>query len=170
MTKARATFSIFRYLSSGPNSTLLMKYMGCCCQDSSRTSTPTMAALLTDKYKNSGFSTSSLLEIGGQERYCLKSENAASHSNVHSKVFPFFRKEKMGMAFRADAAMNLEREAILPVRHCTSFTIVGLFISRIAQHLSGFASIPQFMSINPRNFPASTANAHLYGFSLMLCC
>ena len=123
MTKARATFSIFRYLSSGLCSTLLMKYTGCCCWDSSQTSAPAMVASLTDKYKNSGFPTSSLLKIGGQERYCLKSENAASHSDVHSKVFPFLRKNKMRMTFRANAAMNLEREAILPVRHCTSFTL-----------------------------------------------
>ena len=140
MTKARATFSIFRYLSLGPCSTLLMKYTGCCCQDSSQTNAPAMATSLTDKYKNNGFPTSGLLKIGGQERYCLKSKDAASHSDVHSKVFPFFMREKMGMAFRADAAMNLEREVILPMRHCTSFTIIGLFISRIVRHLSGFAS------------------------------
>ena len=132
MTKARATFSNFRYLSSGPCSTLLMKYTGYCCRDFSRTSAPAMAASLTDRYKNSSFPTSGLLKTGGQERYCLKSENAASHSGIHSKVFPFFKREKMGIAFWADVAMNLEREAILPVRHCTSFTVVGLFISMIA--------------------------------------
>ena len=86
-----------------------MKYMGCCCPESSRTNTPTMAAPLTERYKNRGFLASGLLKIGGQERYLLNSSKATSHSDVHLKVCPFLRREKKGRAFRADAAINLER-------------------------------------------------------------
>lgn len=38
----------------------------------------------------------------------------------------------------------------------------------IAWKLSGFTSIPQLVSINPKNFPACTPNVHLSGFKLIL--
>ena len=34
--------------------------------------------------------------------------------------------------------------------------------------LSGFASIPQLLTIKPKNFPAKTTKAHLAGFNFML--
>ena len=53
-----------------------MKYMGCCWRESSRTNTPVMATLLTERYKNKGFLASSLLSLRRQERYFLNSPNA----------------------------------------------------------------------------------------------
>ena len=147
-----------------------MKYTGCCYRESSRTNAPAMATPLIERYKIRGFVASGLLSIGGQERYFLNSSKVASHSDIHSKAFPFLRREKKGRAFRTDATINLKREAILPMRRCTSLTVVGLLISRIAQHLSGFVSIPRYVSTNPKNFPAATANTHLWGFNLILCC
>ena len=41
-------------------------------------------------------------------------------------------------------------------------------ISSIAFIFSGFASIPQLLTMKPRNFPADTAKEHLAGFSFML--
>ena len=140
-----------------------MKYMGYCCWESSRTNALPKVAQLTKRYKNRGFLASSLLSIGGQERYFLNSSKAASHSDIHSKVLPFLRREKKGRALRAKATINLEREAILPVRCCTSFTVVRHFISTIGRHLSGFSSIPRCVSMNPRKFLAVNGNAHLWG-------
>ena len=34
--------------------------------------------------------------------------------------------------------------------------------------LSGFASIPRWLTMKPRNFPTDTPKAHLAGFSFML--
>ena len=39
-------------------------------------------------------------------------------------------------------------------------------MAMIVAHLSGFASIPRSMSMNPKNFPASTPKMHFSGFSL----
>ena len=64
--------------------------------------------------------------------------------------------------------MNLLRAATLPVRDCTSFTIFGEDISRIALTFSGFASIPLCDTMNLRNFPEETPKAHLDGFNFML--
>ena len=33
---------------------------------------------------------------------------------------------------------------------------------------SGFSSIPQFLTIKPKNFPVETPKAHLAGFNFML--
>ena len=41
-------------------------------------------------------------------------------------------------------------------------------MSSTAFILSGFASIPRWLTIKPRNFPADTPKAHLAGFSFML--
>ena len=38
----------------------------------------------------------------------------------------------------------------------------------IAFILSGFASIPQLLTIKPKNFPVETPKAHLAGFNFML--
>ena len=41
-------------------------------------------------------------------------------------------------------------------------------MSSTAFILSGFASIPRFFTMKPRNFQADTLKAHLAGFSFML--
>ena len=63
---------------------------------------------------------------------------------------------------------NLFRAATFLVRDCTSLTIFGEDISRIALTFSGFASIPLCDTMNPRNFPEETPNAHLDRFNFML--
>ena len=40
-------------------------------------------------------------------------------------------------------------------------------MSSTAFILSGFALIPQLLTMKPRNFPADTPKAHLAGFSFM---
>jgi len=39
--------------------------------------------------------------------------------------------------------------------------LVGRHISKIALHFSGLASMPRWVSMNPRNLPRSTPNTHL---------
>ena len=41
-------------------------------------------------------------------------------------------------------------------------------MSSTAFILSGFASIPQLLTIKPKNFPTETPKAHLAGFNFML--
>ena len=41
-------------------------------------------------------------------------------------------------------------------------------MSSTAFILSEFASIPQLLTIKPKNFPAETPKAHLVGFNFML--
>ena len=41
-------------------------------------------------------------------------------------------------------------------------------MSSITFIFSGFASIPRWLTMKPRNFPADTPKAHLDGFSFML--
>ena len=83
---------------------------------SSHTRTLAIAASLTERLKYSGLSISCLHKIGRLERYLLNLVNAALHSEIQSKVLSFFRRKKKGRAFQADVAINLERDAILPVR------------------------------------------------------
>ena len=136
---------------------------------SSRTKALAMAILLIERYKYKGCPNSGLHKIEGLERYSLNSWNTTSHYDVHLKLFSFLNNAKKGSTFQADATKNLEKEAILPINHWTSLTKVELFISKIAWHLSGFASIPLYMSIKPKNFPASIAKTHFCGFNLNLC-
>ena len=96
--------------------------------------------------------------------------NATSPSGVYLKVLSFFKREKIRKAFPVNVAINLKRDAILPVRCWTSSTDVGLFISMIARHLSGFASITWYVSMKPRNFSASTANMQKTSTSLTSSC
>jgi len=56
----------------------------------------------------------------------------------------------------------------LPTSRCTSLTFVGLLMSIIAWHFSGFPSIPRFVSMKLRNLPPSTPKVHFSRLSLML--
>ena len=49
-----------------------------------------------------------------------------------------------------------------------SLMFKGGSISCIAFILSGFAFIPQLLTIKPKNFPAETSKAYLAGFNFIL--
>ena len=51
---------------------------------------------------------------------------------------------------------NLFSAAIRPVKDWTSLIFFGGSMSNIAWILSGFASIPLYKTMNPRNFPEET--------------
>ena len=104
--------------------------------------------------------------MGGELKYVFNVVNASSHFASHWKAF--FRTWKKGWHLSLALDMNRLRAAILPVRRCTSFIPDGDGMSSTAFILSGFASIPQWLTIKPRNFSADTPKAHLTGFSFML--
>ena len=68
------------------------------------------------------------------------------------------------MAFKT----NLFNAAIRPVNLCTSFTILGEVMSSIAFTFFGFASIPHWETMKPRNFPDETPKTHLAWLSFIL--
>jgi len=57
-----------------------------------------------------------------------------------------------------------------PIRRCTSMILLGLCISMIAVHFSGFASMPPCVSMKPRNLPRSMSKTHFSRLSLRLYC
>ena len=63
---------------------------------------------------------------------------------------------------------NLFSATTLPLWLCTSLIFIGDVISIITRTLSRLTSIPLWDTMNPKNFPAVTLNAHLFGFSFML--
>ena len=60
------------------------------------------------------------------------------------------------------------QNGVSTVRDCSSFTVFREDISRIALTFLGFASIPLWDTMNPRNFPKETPKAHMDGFNFML--
>jgi len=66
----------------------------------------------------------------------------------------------MGRILLPSLGRNLDMVVKRPTKRCTSLTFVGLYISIIALHFSGFSSIPRCVSINRKNFPLSTLNTH----------
>src|ERR1044071_5501265 len=100
----------------------------------------------------------------------LSSKKAASASAVHRKSFlstQFLSVLKKGKDLSADLGKKRFKAAILPLRLCTSFFVVGDFMSRTAWTLLGFALMLCFPTMWPRNFPSSNPKEHLTGLSFM---
>jgi len=74
----------------------------------------------------------------------------------------------MGLVLSASVGRNLDMAVRQPTNHCTSLMFVGLRMSMIGLHFSGFASIPRCVSMNPKNFPLLTPNTHLSRFNQRL--
>jgi len=75
----------------------------------------------------------------------------------------------MGHVLSANFGRNLDMVVRRPINRCTSFTFVGLRISIMTLHFSGFASIPHYVSMKPNNFLPSTPNMHFLGLSMRMC-
>jgi len=69
----------------------------------------------------------------------------------------------MGWVCSASLGRKREMVARRPMRHWTSLMLVGLRISIIASHFSRLASMPRWVSMNPKNLPQSTPNTNLSG-------
>ena len=63
----------------------------------------------------------------------------------------------------------LSNAAIIPVSFCTSFGFRGGCKLLMALILSGFTSIPLWVTMYPRNFPDPTPKEHLDAFKRNLC-
>jgi len=59
---------------------------------------------------------------------------------------------KVGISFVPLVDKKCDRVSIQPVSLCTSLTLVGLLISTIVMHLSGFAFIPLQSTTNRGTF------------------
>jgi len=89
--------------------------------------------------------------------------NIFSQSSFHVNLADFLSNCMMGWICSASLERKREMAVRRPMRRCTSLTLVGVRISMIALHFSGLASIPHWVSMNPRNLPQSTPNMHLLG-------
>ena len=98
--------------------------------------------------------------------YVFSVENASSHLTSQWKAF--FRTWKNGRNLSLDLDIKWLREAILPVKRLISLVFEGGCMSSMTFILYGFASIPQLLTMKPKNFSAETLKAHLVGFNFML--
>ena len=131
-------------------------------------STELTTELDTTKYKKSVLWRRWLTNIGRAARFCLSFWNISSHDSFYSNCCAPFNNVYKGLAFSASFGRNLERVASLLFSLCTSFNELGLVILRIASHLSGLASIPLYVTMNPKNLPAMTPKKHFWGFNSIL--
>ena len=120
----------------------------------------------TAKYRVRSSPSMGLTRMGGEIKYIFNVENASSHFVSHLKAF--FRTWKKGWHLSLALDTNRLKVAILPVRCWTSFIPEGDGMSSTAFIFSGFASIPQWLTMKPTNFPVDTPKAHLAGFNFML--
>ena len=120
-----------------------------------------MACSVVARYRIKLSPASGLDRIGGVDMCFFIAYNAASHSSVHSNFLFPRSKLKKGTNLSVDFEMNLLSAAILPVRLCTSLCFLGEGMSISALILSGLASMPRALTINPKNFPEDTPKEHL---------
>ena len=93
--------------------------------------------------------------------------NILSHSSIHQNLEAFHISCTMGLVFSASFGTNLESVVSRLINLWISLTFSELCILAIALQFLGFASMPRWVSIKPKNFPPSTSNAHLSGLNLM---
>jgi len=86
----------------------------------------------------------------------------------HLAIDYFFITFRINLIHLASRGRNVDKEVCRPISLCTSFKFYGFCKSRMVAHLSGLASIPRAVSMNPRNFPVATPNTSLVGFNLLL--
>ena len=112
----------------------------------------------TAKYRVRSSLSIGLTRMGGELKYVFNVVNASSHFASHWKAF--FRIWKKGWHLSLALDTNRLKAAILPVRRWTSFIPDGDGMSSTTIILFGFASIPRWLTMKPRNFPADTLKAY----------
>jgi len=105
---------------------------------------------------------SGLWRIGGEVRVVFSFWKICSQSSVQVNQVDFFRSWIIGWVCSASLGRKREMAVRRPMRRWTSLMVVGLRISIMALHFSGFASMPRWVNIKPRNLPRSTTNTHLF--------
>jgi len=99
---------------------------------------------------------------------CFKVLKFCSQVSSQTNLANFFSSLIIGLVLSANLGRKREMAVNLATSRCTSLTFVGLLISIIAWHFSGFASIPRCVSMKQRNLPLSTPKVHFSRLSLML--
>jgi hypothetical protein len=126
-----------------------------------------ITSVVAARYRNSVSPGSGATSTGREVRYCLISWKACSASSVHVNGPDPLINLKKGRALSASLEMKWLRAASDPVNLCTSLSWARGLIASIARILSGFASIPQCDTRNPRSFPAETPKTHFSGLSFV---
>ena len=130
-------------------------------------------AELTASSDTAGYTTIGRLGLGfwmtlGDGKNSLSWPKIPSHVSFQLNFDVFRSICAMGLIRSASRGTNLDSVVNRPSSCWTSFKFFRLLISVITLHLSGLASIPLWVSINPRNLPPSTPNAHFSGLRHML--
>ena len=110
---------------------------------------------------------SGLTRIGGSIRYCLIAMNARSHSLFHSARLAPLRVVKKGFKRSINREIKRPRAANRLLSCWIPFLELGIGDFKMALSYAGLASIPLWVTINPRNRPALTPKAHFKGFSFI---
>jgi len=93
-----------------------------------------------------------LRRIRGDVRVVLRFWKIRSQSSLQENFIDFFKSWMIGRVWSASIGRNLDMAVRWPTKRCTSLTLVGLCISIMALHFSGFSSIPRCVSMKPKIF------------------
>jgi hypothetical protein len=131
-----------------------------------------ITSVVTARYRNSISPGSRATSTGRKVRYRFISWKACSASSVHVNRPDPLINLKRGRALSASLEileMKRLRAASDPINFCTSLSRAGGLIASIAWILSGFASIPQCDTRNPRSLPTETPKDTFLGVELRAC-
>jgi len=96
-----------------------------------------------------------------QDKYAFSDWNASLASWFHSKCMHLLRTRKKGWQLSTNLDMKRPKATVQPIRRWTSFTFRWCFILSTACTLSGFASMPWLLIINPKNFQTFRVKLHI---------
>ena len=114
--RARANFSISRYLVSASTSRLLMYYTDHWIFSSSLTRASEIAYSVTARYRYSSSPPTGFESSGGLLRYSLSDLNAYSHLSSHENFLLPFNESKKGRHLSMALEIKLLRAATLPIK------------------------------------------------------
>ena len=124
-----------------------------------------MASCEVANYTMMGSNDTCLTRNEGSTIIFIIVEKVCSHCSFHLKASAFLNSFIIGFDPSTSIGKNLAKAFSLPINLCTSFKFVGLVMFKIASHLSGFASMPLLVNMNPKNFPSLTPKTHFSRFN-----
>ena len=103
-------------------------------------------------------------------RVVLRFWKTCSHLSFQEKFTDFLSSWMMGWVCSASFGTNMEMAVKRPIRCWISLILLGLHISMIIVHFSGFTSMSRCVRMKPKNLPRLTPKIHFSGLSLRLYC
>jgi len=100
----------------------------------------------------------------------LRFWKTCSHSSFQENFANLLSNWMMGWVCSTSFGRNLEMAVRQSIRRWTSLILLGLHISMIVVHFSGFALMPRCVSLKPKNLPRSMPKTYFSGLSLRLYC